>query len=88
MPGAGGSAHHAEYDRSRHKLAKSAGYHMARALAWADITPSLPTPAHGTLHMRDDPAHTAILGRMKVAGVVSSYPLEAEGRLRVYRHQT
>lgn len=37
--------------------------------------------------MPADPAHLNILGRLKAAGVVSSYPSEGEGRLRVYRHQ-
>lgn len=38
--------------------------------------------------MPDDPAHRTILGRLKAAGVVSSYPSEGEGRLRVYRYQS
>jgi hypothetical protein len=35
--------------------------------------------------MPDDSAHRTILGRLKVAGVVSSYPSEGDGRLRVHR---
>lgn len=38
--------------------------------------------------MPDDAAHRVILGRLKVAGVVSSYPSEGDGRLRVYRFQS
>lgn len=37
--------------------------------------------------MPDDPAHRTILGWLKAAGVVSSYPEEGHGRLRVYRYQ-
>jgi hypothetical protein len=33
----------------------------------------------------DDSAHLTILGRLNVAGVVSSYPSEGDGRLRVHR---
>lgn len=35
----------------------------------------------------NDQAHLSILERLRGAGVVSSYPFEGEGRVRVYRHQ-